>query len=110
MTSRKKPGVAYWATVVVVVMLVAYPLSFGPTYWLCDHGILPITPVSFAYRPLVRIIVWKTPILSPALGWYGTAVPSPRRHSWLSISCMSVSLRDELIQRDFGDVPDGALQ
>jgi hypothetical protein len=31
-TDRKKPGVAFWATVVVVVALVllAYPLSFGP--------------------------------------------------------------------------------
>ncbi len=27
--SRKKPGVAFWATVVVVAVLVAYPLSFG---------------------------------------------------------------------------------
>jgi len=33
MTSRKKPGVAFWATVVVVVVLVAYPLSFGPACW-----------------------------------------------------------------------------
>jgi hypothetical protein len=33
MTSRKKPGVAFWATVVVVVVLVAYPLSFGPVCW-----------------------------------------------------------------------------
>ena len=30
MTSdRKKPGVAFWTTVVVVVLLVGYPLSFG---------------------------------------------------------------------------------
>jgi hypothetical protein len=31
--SRKQPGVAFWATVVVVVALVAYPLSFGPACW-----------------------------------------------------------------------------
>ena len=29
MTSRKKPGVAFWATVVVVVGLVGYALSSG---------------------------------------------------------------------------------
>lgn len=34
MTSRKIPGVAFWATVVVLVALVAYPLSFGPVCWL----------------------------------------------------------------------------
>jgi hypothetical protein len=32
MTSRKKPGVAFWATVAVFVVL-AYPLSFGPACW-----------------------------------------------------------------------------
>jgi len=34
MPSRKKPGVAFWATVVVVVALVAYPLAWGPWLWL----------------------------------------------------------------------------
>src|SRR5262245_53508379 len=37
MTSRTKPGVAFWVTVVVVVVLVAYPLSFGPACWI-NHG------------------------------------------------------------------------
>src|SRR5262245_30846512 len=34
MTDRTKPGVAFWATVVAVVVLVAYPLSFGPACWI----------------------------------------------------------------------------
>jgi hypothetical protein len=33
MTDRKKPGVAFSASVVVAVMLVGYPLSFGPACW-----------------------------------------------------------------------------
>jgi hypothetical protein len=36
MTDRKKPGVAFWATVVVVVAIVGYPLSLFPIMWL-DH-------------------------------------------------------------------------
>jgi hypothetical protein len=35
--SNKKPGVAFWATVVVVVLVICYPLSIGPTtrlYWI----------------------------------------------------------------------------
>jgi hypothetical protein len=32
-SDRKKLGVAFWATVVVVVVL-AYPLSLGPACWL----------------------------------------------------------------------------
>jgi hypothetical protein len=36
--SRKKPGVAFWATVVLVVVLL-YPLSFGPSRYLaCRLG------------------------------------------------------------------------
>ena len=33
MIDRKKPGVAFWATVVLVVLLVGYPLSIGPAFW-----------------------------------------------------------------------------
>jgi len=50
--SRKKPGVAFWATVVAVVF-VAYPFSFGPACWIescvnCD-GL-----VESVYSPFVR--------------------------------------------------------
>jgi hypothetical protein len=34
MTSCKKQGVAFWATAVVVVALLAYPIGFGPACWL----------------------------------------------------------------------------
>jgi hypothetical protein len=35
MTSdHKKLGVAFWGTVGLVVVLVGYPLSFGPACWL----------------------------------------------------------------------------
>jgi hypothetical protein len=34
--SRKKPGVAFWATVVVAA-LIAYPVSFGPACWLTSR-------------------------------------------------------------------------
>ena len=53
MTSRKKPGVAFWATVVVVVVLVGYPLSFGPACWAVsradadDHWLLVV------YKPII---------------------------------------------------------
>src|SRR4051812_6264463 len=37
MTDRKKPGVAFWATVVMVVALMAYPLSVGPACWISSR-------------------------------------------------------------------------
>ena len=54
MTDRKKPGVALWATVVVVVV-VLYPASTGPLVWLDEHRLLPSWtrgPVDFLYAPL----------------------------------------------------------
>jgi len=39
-TSRKKPGVAFWATV-VVVGLGGYVLSVGPVEYLFQRGLLP---------------------------------------------------------------------
>ena len=37
MIDRKKPGVAFWTTVVVVMALVAYPVSFGPACWISSR-------------------------------------------------------------------------
>src|SRR5262245_56269147 len=57
MTSdRKKPGVAFWAAVVVVALLVAYPLSFGPACWLVDRGYVAARPVARCYRPIILLI------------------------------------------------------
>jgi hypothetical protein len=37
MTDRKKPGVAFWATVGLVVVLLGYPLSIGAVDLLLDR-------------------------------------------------------------------------
>ena len=61
MTSEhKKPGVAFWATVVLVVGLVLYPLTFGPAMgvmawmlqagWINEGGQVPFL---MFYYPLV---------------------------------------------------------
>ena len=62
---RKAPSAAFWATVVVVVALVAYPLTFGPACWLVSHLHAPQRPLRLLYWPLARV-AWLTP---------GVAVP-----------------------------------
>src|SRR5260370_27812230 len=52
---RKKPGVAFWATVVVVVVLVGYPLSFGPACWAVSHADLSENLVNIPYRPILSL-------------------------------------------------------
>lgn len=59
MTSdRKSPGVAFWATVVLVAALVGYPLSFGPAVWVIDHDDLPAAWAVDAFEVLYRPIIW----------------------------------------------------
>ncbi len=69
---RKTPGVAFWATVVVVVVLVVYPLSFGPACWLATRGASDShgrTAVLYGYYPIL---------------WFANAVPEPVGQAVLS--------------------------
>jgi len=52
MTDRKKPGVAFWATVGLVVVLVGYPLNFGPACWVGCQCNGARTTIMIVYRPL----------------------------------------------------------
>jgi hypothetical protein len=56
MTERNKPGAAFWATVVVSAVLMAYPLSFGPACWLFQREIVSKNVLQTAYRPLYAVI------------------------------------------------------
>jgi hypothetical protein len=76
MTDRKKSGVAFWATVVVVV-LVAYPLSLGPACWISSRLGWGATMVSLIYEPLVfdspafaRPVAHAYSRLGAADGWH----------------------------------------
>jgi hypothetical protein len=58
MTDRQKLGVAFWATVVLAVVLVGYPLSVGPAAWIVEEskpGDWGWDVYHAAYYPLLRI-------------------------------------------------------
>jgi hypothetical protein len=78
MADRKKPGVAFWATVVVVVVLLAYPLSFGPACWMVDLEFIPEQPVAIVYRPLAVCVVRCMPSsVGKVFAAYGSAFAAP---------------------------------
>lgn len=54
--NRKKLGVVFWATVVLVVVLIGYPISFGPVCWLSDRHFIPDTLPHAIYTPLARLL------------------------------------------------------
>jgi hypothetical protein len=70
MTYRKQSSATFVATVVLVVVLAAYPVSFGPACWLVNRHCLDIVTVARTYRPFVRMAAEEGAIAS-VLKWYG---------------------------------------
>jgi hypothetical protein len=62
---RKKSGATFWATVALIVVLVGYPLSFGPVMRLRCESMMPEW-LNYAYCPLDT--AWQN---SPAPVWIG---------------------------------------
>src|SRR5262245_61373937 len=103
-TSRKQPGVAFWATVVVVVVLVAYPLSFGPACWIASQQpvegsggltgwaiIVPELPK--VYRPIGWACMRCPNTVSPLMTWYARIGMPQRRSVLLRLSDGNDALR-----------------
>jgi len=48
----KSPGLMFWTTVMVLVLLVGYPLSFGPACWMTSRLNAGASAIPVVYRPL----------------------------------------------------------
>ena len=57
MTDRKKPSVAFWATVSMVVLLVGYALSLGSLCWIERRVHIP-EPLDLGLHYVYRPIIW----------------------------------------------------
>jgi hypothetical protein len=81
MTDRKKPGVPFWATVALVVVLVGYPRSFGPACWRTAISSSDIKELDELGQPKARyhhmmIVYWP---LGAAARWHGPVGAAIRR-------------------------------
>jgi hypothetical protein len=67
---RKKPGVAFWATMVAVVVVV-YVASFGPACWIMANRLPPwaVSIVLVFYAPLMLLAETTGPT-HDLLQWY----------------------------------------
>jgi len=54
---REKPGAVFWATVVLLMSLVVYPLSFGPACWIASRGTNESARLPKCYSPIARMIL-----------------------------------------------------
>jgi uncharacterized membrane protein YhaH (DUF805 family) len=80
MTDRKKPGVAFWATVVLVA-LVAYVASFGPAVWLVARRHLDKKTAERAYWPILCAFPYF-----PRIRWYGEFGMPKGEHLMLEVT------------------------
>jgi hypothetical protein len=76
-SDRRKPSAGFWITVTLVVVLVAYPLSYGPVVW-CESQprIMDSVPgwildsVITVYSPLYFAAQDGPAIIRTPLRWY----------------------------------------
>jgi len=54
-SARKKPGVAFWATVVLSLPIV-YVASFGPACRLRQHDVIPRGSLRRFYAPVIDVM------------------------------------------------------
>jgi hypothetical protein len=72
MTECKKPGVAFWATV-VVAMLLLYVVSIGPACWLAGRNCVPdwaVGPGETIYQPAIWLVQNGPEPIGNAIVWY----------------------------------------
>jgi hypothetical protein len=70
---RKKSHVWHWTAALLVAVLVAYPLSWGPVGFLLTHNKLPawmLEPIITFYTPVLTAIINAPAWMQPALDWY----------------------------------------
>jgi hypothetical protein len=80
MTDRSQPGVTFWATVIVVAALIAYPLSLGPAAWLAEHDWLTGRTLELAekfYYPIIWLDENGPEPVSDAIDWYADLWTGP---------------------------------
>ena len=71
--SPKRSGAAWWIVVALGVLLVAYPLSFGPACWVCSRvpeGTLVWETTEFCYAPILRGWYDAPALVSRLIGKY----------------------------------------
>jgi hypothetical protein len=66
---QRKPGVAFWSTVVLVAVL-AYPVSFGPACWIVSWAGSGSRILATAYRPIIWVWDHGPRSLNDPLHWY----------------------------------------
>jgi hypothetical protein len=108
MTSRKKPGVAFWATAVLVVVLL-YPISFGPACWLTARGYVRESTVNSFYWPVLWSAAQATPLENAVVWWGSLWVPDGELFNLMIETDEALSVFQSGDPSKYTGHPDGML-
>lgn len=87
MLARTRPGAPFWATVATFALL-AYPLSFGPAFWITSQANLTwigadVVPV--VYSPMMSAWDHGPEPVQTVLAWY-LAIGTKKNWVWHKLS------------------------
>lgn len=69
MSNPQNTRAVAWLMLSILLVLLSYPLSFGPACWLADRGVVPIDAVFKGYAPIISAMREVKPVRSVFL-WY----------------------------------------
>jgi hypothetical protein len=100
---RKKPGVAFWAAVVLAAV-VAYLLSIGPACWFTCRAERGEELVSTLFRPILRNVSSdRSQPLRRLVFWYSQWGCSDPRWGWFRVN--DPSSPDGVSEWQWGQLP-----
>jgi len=70
MTDREDPSAGFWITVALLVVLVGYPLSFGPACWISSRTNSGARSVQLIYGPICTALSHVPILFSSAVRQY----------------------------------------
>src|SRR5437868_5112684 len=77
MTDRKKPGWAFWTTV-MFSLPVLYVLSFGPACWISSRSGIGVGVVNSAYQPMLGLAFDGPDVIQRGTLWYAQLLADRR--------------------------------
>ena len=78
---KEKPTAGFQNAAALVVVLLAYPLSFGPACWITNHTNTGACLLPFFYQPILSGLSVRPTCLSAAIEWYA-CLGAARGWSW----------------------------
>src|SRR5262245_54850723 len=116
MSDDRKPGLMFWTTMMALVLLVGYPLSFGPACWITSRANVGASAIPVVYRPLTwamspdshtkmnRVSTWYAKIGAPddwqwGAMWDVDSTGKPQHTGWMWGSTVPIIFDAPLLSR-----------